>query len=35
MIDFIVKYWLEVLFTLICAGLAFLAKHYYSLWKES
>lgn len=34
MIDFIVKYWLQVLFGLIAAGLGFIAKHYYGLWKK-
>ena len=34
MIDFIVKYWLQVLFGLIAAGLGFMAKHYYGLWKK-
>ena len=35
MLDFIIKYWLEVLFGLIVAGLAFFARYYYKLWKES
>lgn len=35
MLDFIIKYWLEVLFGLIVAGLAYFARHYYNLWKES
>jgi hypothetical protein len=35
MIDFIAKYWLEVIFSLIIAGVSFLAKHYYSLWKTT
>ena len=35
MLDFIIKYWLEVLFTLICAGFGFFARHYYKLWKDA
>lgn len=32
--EFIAKYWLEVLFGLIVAGLGFFVRHYYSLWKK-
>ena len=35
MIDFIVKYWLEFLFSIIAAGLGIFARHYYKLWQES
>ena len=33
MLDFIVKYWLEVAFGLICGAVAWLAKHYINLLK--
>ena len=35
MVDFIVKYWLEFVFSIIAAGLGFFARHYYKLWQES
>lgn len=35
MIDFILKYWLEVLFGLVCGGIAWLAKNYISLMKAN
>ena len=35
MLDFIIKYWLEALFTLITVALGFFARHYYNLWRES
>jgi hypothetical protein len=31
LIEFIVKYWLEVLFGLLCAGISFAVKHHYKL----
>jgi hypothetical protein len=31
LIEFITKYWLEVLFTLICSGAAWLARNYVRL----
>ena len=31
MIDFIVKYWVEVLFGLICGGIAFTVRHHIKL----
>jgi len=34
MLDFIVKYWLEVAFGLICAILAWLAKRFIELYKK-
>ncbi len=34
MIEFITKYWLEVIFGIIVSILSFAVKHYYSLWKE-
>ena len=33
--EFIAKYWLEALFTLILGGLTFVVKHYLKLIKES
>ena len=33
MIDFIIKYWLEFLFSIVVAGLGFFARHYYKLWQ--
>ena len=35
MLDFIVKYWLEVAFGLVCATIAWLARHYIQLQKET
>lgn len=35
MLDFIIKYWLEVAFGLICGTLAWFIKKYLSLYKES
>ena len=31
LIDWITKYWLEVIFTLICSGTAFLIRHHIKL----
>ena len=31
LIDFIVKYWVEVLFGLICGGIAFTVRHHIKL----
>jgi len=31
LIEFITKYWLEVLFSLICGGAAFIIKHHIKL----
>ena len=31
MLDFIIKYWVEVLFGLICTGAAAFARHYMKL----
>ncbi len=31
LIDFIVKYWVEVLFGLICGGVAFVVRHHVKL----
>lgn len=33
MIDFILRYWLEFLFSIIIGVLTFFVKHYYKLWK--
>lgn len=35
MIEFIVKYWLEVVFGLAVAVLTYFVKHYHSLWVEA
>lgn len=35
MFDFIVKYWLEVVFGIMVAALGAFARHYYKLWQES
>jgi len=35
MIEFITKYWLEVIFGIIVSILSFAVKHYYGLWKET
>ena len=35
MIEFITKYWLEVIFSIIVSILSFAVKHYYGLWKET
>ena len=32
--DFIVKYWLEVVFSLVCAAVAYVARHYVKLIKQ-
>ena len=32
--DFIVKYWLEVMFSLVCRVVAFVARHYVRLIKD-
>ena len=34
MLEFIVKYWLEVAFGLVCASIAWLARHYVKLLEE-
>lgn len=34
MIDFIIKYWLEVLFGIIIGVLSYFVKRYYQLWKK-
>ena len=34
MIDFIIKYWLEVLFGIIIGILSYFVKRYYQLWKK-
>ena len=34
LIEFLVKYWLEVVFGLVCAGVSFVARHYYKLVKD-
>ena len=34
MLEWIAKYWLQVLFGLIATGFGFLAKHFYKLLKE-
>ena len=34
MLDFIVKYWLEVAFGLVCATVAWFARHYIKLLEE-
>jgi hypothetical protein len=33
--DFIIKYWLEVAFGVICGAFAWFAKKYVELYKES
>lgn len=35
MAEFIIKYWLEVVFTIIISILSFFVKHYYTLYKET
>ena len=35
MVEFIIKYWVEFAFGLVTLGLGAIAKHYYSLAKES
>jgi hypothetical protein len=34
LLDFIVKYWLEVAFGLVCATVAWFARHYIKLLEE-